>query len=228
MGPCAPALTAMQPAMPMLPQAPLQLAAPFAAFSSNAPDVRQKKKRTTSSSSSTSSSTSTKELRRKLHRKEKKSRKHSSPAPPHKHHRKPASRKRRVRASTPRGRSHSHVLMAARSQVRFLHRSPSAEPVVGSNVRRHRARDTAIHHSKPQAARGQVRFPHRRPGHHAPAMDDTRPRISPGLAWTVAHRFAVQIMIYCFSLQCLARHCVASDCYTFSLLFCRAELAQLT
>ena len=107
MGPCAPALTAMQPAMPMLPQAPLQLAAPFAAFSSNAPDVRKKKKRTTSSSSSTSSSTSTKELRRKLRRKEKKSRKHSSPAPLHKHHRQPASRKRRGRASTPRGRSHS-------------------------------------------------------------------------------------------------------------------------
>ena len=158
MGPCAPPMTALQPAMPFVSQAPLQLATPFEAFSSSAPDVRKKKKRTTSSSSSSTSSMSTKELRRKLHRKEKHSRKHQSPAPHHKHHRKHADRKHRGRTSSPKRRSASHhaegrkrsgQVSASRSQARPNSRKHHAH----ASYREHRH---SSHHAQGRQRSGQV------------------------------------------------------------------------
>ena len=77
---------------------------------------------------------------------------------------------------------------AARRQVRFLHRSPSADPVVDSSMHRPCVGNTATLPGKPKAARGQVRFPRRSPGCNAPVMDGTRPHITQGFAWTVVHR----------------------------------------
>ena len=168
MGPRAPPMAALQPAMPLVSQAPLQLATPFAAFSSSAPDVRKKKKRTTSSSSSSSaSSMSTKELRRKLRRKEKNSRKHQSPAPHHKHHRKHAARKHRGRTSSPRRRSASHHAKGRKRSGQVSASRSKARP----NSRKHHAQASyREHRHSSHQAQGRQRS-----GQVSPSRSRARP-----------------------------------------------------